>query len=343
MFPLIEPLLLVFETLVYPGLAFSLIVILLTQWYVRKLYARMQNRVGPLHTGPSGLLQPLADFLKLMFKEDVAMIGGGDKLVAVLLTIAVGSLIALLLMTPLTLPLRALLGLHLVINAPFDIILALYLLVWPTVAIALAGLLSPNPFSIVGGSRVFSLTIAYEVVLALSVLTPVALISLLHGGSYSLYEASMLSWKLWLHPYTAALTSIALFTALLGLQCKLLEKPFDIPEAETEIVAGPFTEYSGPKLALILLLHDLELYVGSAIITFLFLGGPAPFFRPLWAAALTFLVKYLAVISVLTMIKAAVARFRVDQALGLFWRYVLPVALIALVLSIASPVVAPLI
>ncbi|PCN50078.1 NADH-quinone oxidoreductase subunit H, partial [Candidatus Geothermarchaeota archaeon ex4572_27] len=87
--------LLVFETLVYPGLLFSFIAILLTQWYVRKLYARMQNRVGPLHTGPSGLLQPLADFIKLMSKEDVAVEGGGDRLVALLLSVAIGSLIAL--------------------------------------------------------------------------------------------------------------------------------------------------------------------------------------------------------------------------------------------------------
>ncbi len=335
-----EALQLLVETLVYPGLVFSLIAILLTQWYVRKLYARMQNRVGPLHTGPSGLLQPLADFLKLMFKEDVVVKGAGDKLTAGLLTVSIGAILAILLMTPLAIPLRSITGWYVVIKADFDVVLALYLLVWPTVALALAGFLSPNPFSIVGGSRVFSLTIAYELAFALSILTPVALASLLYGAGYSIYASSISSWRLWLHPYTACLTALALATALISLQCKLMEKPFDIPEAETEIVAGPFTEYSGPKLALIILLHDLELYVGAALITFLFLGGPAPFFKPLWASALTFLVKYVIVVSVLTAIKAAVARFRVDQALLLFWRYVLPLALLALIFSMASPLLA---
>lgn len=326
--------LLVFETLVYPGLLFSFIAILLTQWYVRKLYARMQNRVGPLHTGPSGLLQPLADFIKLMSKEDVAVEGGGDRLVALLLSVAIGSLIALLLMTPLTLPLKRLVGAYASIEADYDVVLALYLLVWPTVAIALAGLMSPNPFSIVGGSRVFSLTIAYEVAFALSLLTPVVMASSMYGAGFSLMRSSLASWRLWLSPYTAPLMAASLATALIALQCKLMEKPFDIPEAETEIVAGPFTEYSGPKLALILALHDLELYACSAVIAFLFLGGPAPVTGPLWAAGLVVLAKYLAVVSTLTAIKAAVARLRVDQALSLFWRYVLPLALTSLALSV---------
>jgi len=116
-----------------------------------------------------------------------------------------------------------------------------------------------------------------------------------------------------------------------------MEKPFDIPEAETEIVAGPFTEYSGPKLALIILLHDVELFVGAAIIVFVFLGGPHPFTQAWWSGALTFLAKYLVVVAVLTSIKAAVARFRVDQALLVFWRYVLPLSLASFIAAASLP------
>ena len=328
---------LLFEALVYPGLLFTLVAILLTQWYVRKLYARMQNRVGPLHTGPSGLLQPLADFIKLMFKEDVATHGSGDRLVAGLLATAVGALVALLLMTPLTHPVRALLGEFTVVKADFDVILALYLLVWPTVALALIGFMSPNPFSILGGSRVFSLTIAYEVAFALSILAPVTMASALRSPIYSLYASSLASWSFWSNPFTAAPAALSLATALIALQCKLMEKPFDIPEAETEIVAGPFTEYSGPKLALILLLHDVELFVGAVIIVFVFLGGPHPFMQAWWSGALTFLAKYLVVVAVLTSIKAAVARFRVDQALLVFWRYVLPLSLASFIVAASLP------
>lgn len=329
--------LLFFESIVYPGLLFTLIAILLTQWYVRKLYARMQNRIGPLHTGPSGLLQPLADFIKLMFKEDIATRGSSDRLVAGMLVTAIGALVAFLLMTPLTHLVKSLLGGFVVVAADFDIILALYLLVWPTVALALVGFMSPNPFSILGGSRVFSLTLAYEVAFALSLLTPVTMASAIRAPAFSIYASSLASWRLWTNPFTAVLVAVSLFTALLSLQCKLLEKPFDIPEAETEIVAGPFTEYSGPKLALIILLHDVELFVGSALIAFVFLGGPHPFTQTWWSGPATFLIKYLAVVAVLTSIKAAVARFRVDQALLLFWRYVLPLSLACLIAAAALP------
>lgn len=327
--------LLLFEALVYPGLLFVLAAALATQWYVRKLYARMQNRLGPLHTGPSGLLQPLADFIKLMSKEDVAVRGSSDRLVAGLLAIAVGSLASLLLMTPLTHPVRALFGSFAVISADFDVLLALYLIVWPTVSLALIGFMSPSPFSILGGSRLFSLAVAYEVAFALSLLTPVLMASSLRPPQFSIYATSLVSWRLWTSPLTAAPMAVSLLTALLALQCKLMEKPFDIPEAETEVVAGPFTEYSGPKLALAILVHDAELLAGSALIAFVFLGGPHPLTQHWWSGPLTFLLKYLAVVSALTAIKAAVARFRVDQALLFFWRYVLPLSLASLVAATA--------
>lgn len=331
--------LLLFEALVYPGLLFTLAAALATQWYVRKLYARMQNRLGPLHTGPSGLLQPLADFIKLMAKEDVAVRGSSDRLVAGLLVIAIGSLTALLLMTPLTHPVRALFNSFAVISADFDVALAIYLLVWPTASLALIGFMSPSPFSILGSSRLLSIAIAYEVSFALSLLTPVVMASALRAPRLSVYATSLVSWELWASPLTAAPMAVSLFTALISLQCKLMEKPFDIPEAETEIVAGPFTEYSGPKLALITLLHDVELFAGSALIAFVFLGGPQPFTQAWWSGPLTFLAKYLVVVLVLTSIKAAVARFRVDQALLFFWRYALPLSLASLV---AAAALAPL-
>ncbi|MCX8204706.1 MAG: NADH-quinone oxidoreductase subunit H [Candidatus Nezhaarchaeota archaeon] len=326
---------LLFEAFIYPGLLFTLVAALVTQWYVRKLYARMQNRVGPLYTGPSGFLQPFADFIKLMCKEDVAVRGSSDKLAAGVLVIAIGALVSLLLMTPLTHPVRALFNSFAVIKAEFDVMLALYLLVWPTVALALIGFMSPNPFSILGGSRLFSIAIAYEVSFALSLLTPVVMASALRSPAFSVYASSLSSWVLWTSPPTAFVMAASLSTALISLQCKLLEKPFDIPEAETEVVAGPFTEYSGPKLALITLLHDVELLAGSTLIAFVFLGGPQPFTYSWWSGLLTFLAKYLAVVATLTLIKAAVARFRVDQALLFFWRYVLPLSLASLVSAVA--------
>ena len=121
----------------------------------------------------------------------------------------------------------------------------------------------------------------------------------------------------------------------------MLAKPFDIPEAETEIVAGPFTEYSGFKLALLLGLHDVEVVVGSLLITMLFFGGFTPFaWLPWYVVLVITVIEYLAVVAVITWIRTITGRFRVDQALAFFWKYVLPMAAIAL---IASAVIAGLV
>lgn len=320
---------LLFEVLVFPGIVFLTLAVWLSQWYCRKLYAHMQNRIGPLHTGPLGILQPIADYLKLFFKEDVSIEGSNPRLALTLLSVAIGSLVALTLMLPLAI-------LH-PIAAQYDVMLAMYLLVWPTIAIALIGVLTPNPFSIVGASRVFSMTIAYEVTFVASILTPILLSTILLPleHPYSLYYSCLNAWKLWLNPYTVAPMILSLIAAIISLQCKLLLKPFDIPEAETEIVAGPFTEYSGFKLALIIGLHDLEMVVGSLLITMLFFGGFTPFmWLPWYLAVMITIAEYVIVITVLTWIKAMTARLRIDQALVIFWKYVLPIATIALLTSV---------
>ncbi|MEM0320351.1 MAG: complex I subunit 1 family protein [Candidatus Nezhaarchaeales archaeon] len=318
---------LLFEIIVYPGVIFLCLAIWLTQWYHRKVYARMQNRIGPLHTGPFGILQPVADYLKLFFKEDVSIEGSSPRLALTLLPIATGSLVALTLMLPVT-PFRP-------IAADYDVMLAMYLLVWPTIALALIGMLTPNPFSAVGASRIFSMTLAYEVTFVASILTPIILSTAMSSSNYSLYYSCLNAWKLWLNPYTIIPMILALIAAIISLQCKLLSKPFDIPEAETEIVAGPFTEYSGFKLALIIGLHDLEMVVGSLLITMLFFGGFAPFtWLPWYLAIVITIVEYVVVVTILTWIKAMTARLRVDQALIIFWKYVLPMAAIALLTSV---------
>ncbi|RLF07696.1 MAG: NADH-quinone oxidoreductase subunit H [Thermoprotei archaeon] len=321
---------LIFEVIVFPGLIFLSIAVWLTQWYYRKVYAHMQSRIGPLHTGPFGILQPIADYLKLFFKEDISTEGSNPRLAVVLLSTAIGSLVALTLMLPIA-PLHP-------IAASYDIMLAMYLLVWPTIAIALIGILTPNPFSTVGTSRVFSMTLAYEVAFVASVLTPVVLSSAIYGSKYSLYVSCFTAWKLWLNPYTVVPMILALIAALLSLQCKLFAKPFDIPEAETEIVAGPFTEYSGFKLALILGLHDIEIVVGSLLITMLFFGGFIPFmWLPWYIALIIAAIEYIVVVTVVTWIRAMTARLRIDQALVIFWKYVLPMAAIALIISVIIP------
>jgi len=180
------------------------------------------------------------------------------------------------------------------------------------------------------------MTLAYEVAFVASILTPVVLTSSLHGVGYSLYRSCLEAWRLWFDLRTVVPMVLALISALLSLQCKLLTKPFDIPDADTEIVAGPFTEYSGFKLALILALHDAEVVVGSLLITMLFFGGFVPFaWLPWYVALIITVVEYFVVVAVITWIRAITGRFRVDQALSVFWKYVLPMAAIALITSVA--------
>lgn len=322
---MLKPLMLIGETLIYPGILFSFAAAIFTQWFRRKAYARMQNRMGPTYTGLAGTLQPFADYVKLFFKEDIVVIKGYTKLPAFLLALAIGALVAILLMLPIC-PYS--------VYAPYDIIIAAYLLIWPTITLAALGFLTPSPYGAIGSSRLLTLTIAYEVAFIISILTPVVLASRILEAQYSLYLTSTYSWQLWTNPLLIPLIIISLLTAIISLQCKLLDKPFDIPEAEQEIVAGPFTEYSGPKLAFIIFIHDMEQYVNSLIIVFLFLGGVAPFIGgPLWAQIVIVIVKYIIVVLVLTWIKAMVARFRVDQAIKMLWKYIVPLSLFALVVS----------
>lgn len=318
------------STLIYPGLAFLIFVSLLTQWFYRKTYARMQNRMGPSYVGPFGVLQPFADFIKLMFsKEDITTEVGLKKSPAFMLSLGIGSLVALLLLTPLS-PFS--------IAFNYDIIIVLYLTFWASFTFILVGFMAPNPYTITGTSRYLSLFVIYEPIWVGNLLIPVVLVSKLLQGyaspTFSLLITSLHSALLWSTPITAIATFLSLISILLVLQAKVMFKPFDIPEAEQEVVAGPLTEYSGPKLALIHLLHDIELTVYSLLIVILFLGGPSPFTYGDIKGIPILIIKYLLIVLLLTIIKASVARMRIDHAIRTLAKISVIPTLIALALTV---------
>jgi NADH-quinone oxidoreductase subunit H len=310
---------LVFEVLVYPGALFLFFSSLIVQWIGRKLGARFQNRRGPTHSGPFGLLQPLADFLKLMFKEDITPTVSSDKVPQLLLSLSLAALSIIPLFTPLA-PWS--------IRFPYDAVLVLYLLVLPSLALATIGFASYNPYAALGSSRLLTLMLGYEPAFFASILIP--LFMLFPRYEFSIFEASERVGSLWTGITFVPLT-VAFVVALISLQCKIMEKPFDIPHAETEIVYGPYTEYSGPKLAYIKLVHDFELVVCGTLMVYLLLGGPSPFSGILGIVAV--FTKFMLIIFLVTLIRVIFGRFRIDQASNLLWRYLIVAAALNILFS----------
>jgi NADH-quinone oxidoreductase subunit H len=306
--------------LVYPGLLFLFVYSTFCEWFDRKVYARLQNRMGPTHTGRWGLLQPIADFVKLMSKEDIVPARADKGLFSVLPAIALAVVSAAALLLPVWHFDLAAPG---VTSFPGDIIVVLYLLSLPTLVFFLAGWSSTSFFSTIGGTRVLTMLFGYEVPLFLSVLSPALL-----AGSWRLAEIARFYQA---KPLLLLPNLLGFVVALIAVQAKLERTPFDIPHAETEIVGGTFTEYSGKKLALFRLTTDIEMVVSAGLLAAVFLagfpGGPALGF-------LSFVVKTLFVIFLLSLMRALTSRIRVDQVVSFAWRWLAPLAVLQLLIVI---------
>jgi NADH-quinone oxidoreductase subunit H len=306
--------------IVYPGLLFLFVYSTFCEWFDRKVYARLQNRMGPTHTGRFGLLQPIADFVKLLAKEDVVPEAADKKLFSALpvFGLAVVSTAGLLLPVwnfDLAVPGWT--------SFPGDIIVILYLLSLPTLVLFLAGWSSTNLFSTIGGSRVLTMLFGYEVPLFLAVLGPAIL-----ADSWRLAEiAAFYQAK----PLLLLTNLVGFLVALVAVQAKLERTPFDIPHAETEIVGGTFTEYSGKKLALFRLTFDIELVVASGLLAAVFLGG---FPGGALIGFAHFVVKTLVIIFLLSLLRAMTSRVRVDQVVLFSWKVLAPLAVLQLLATI---------
>lgn len=309
-----------FYLIVYPGLIFLFVYSTFCEWFDRKVYARLQNRMGPTHTGRWGLLQPIADFFKLMSKEDVVP----DKADKLLFTVLPIFGLAVVATAGMLLPVWHFLPAASTFNSfSGDLIIMLYLLSLPTLVFFLAGWASTNAFSIIGGTRVLTMLFGYEVPLFLSVLSPALL-----AGSWRLVEIARFYQQ---KPLLLLPNLLGFVVAMICVQAKLERTPFDIPHAETEIVGGTFTEYSGKKLAFFRLMTDIEMVVSAGMIAAVFLGG---FGGGIFLGFLQFIVKTLAVIFMLTLMRAATSRIRVDQVVTLAWKYLAPLAVLQLLIVI---------
>ncbi len=310
----------VFYILVYPGLLFLFCYSTFCEWVDRKVYARLQNRIGPLYTGSQGILQPLADFLKLMSKEDIVP----RQADAVMFTALPIVILAVICSAAMFLPFghyeTDALSSH---SFPGDLIVVVFLLTIPTLIFFLAGWYSSSSFSVVGGTRVITMLFGYEVPLLLAVLSPAIL-----ANSWRLEEIARFYQS---QPVLLLPNIIGFVVALIALQAKLERVPFDIPHAETELVGGTFTEYSGKKLAFFRLAIDIEMVVGSGLIATVFLGG---FPGSLLEGLVLFVLKTLLIVILLSIVRAVFSRIRIDQVISFSWRYLVPLAIGQILIAI---------
>ncbi|RLI21947.1 NADH-quinone oxidoreductase subunit H [Candidatus Bathyarchaeota archaeon] len=311
-----NPFTLIFQILVFPGAAFLILLAFLLEWVDRKVVARIQSRYGPLYTGPSGILQPIADFLKLLSKEDITP-EWADRPVFTLAPIIYFALpLTALFLIPIT-------GETALASFEGDLILLMFILTLLIITVFLAGYCSASPFSVIGGVRAALQMIGYEIPMALALLGPA-----LASGTLSV--SGIVQWQSLNGLWIVLLQPLGFGILIVCMLAELEFVPFDIPEAETEIVAGWMTEFSGRKLALFRLGKNLKVLLASAIISSIYLGGAHS--TNLIPPVIIFLVKTFILVVLLSFLRAVFARLRIDQMVSGMWKYLIPLAILQIIL-----------
>jgi len=300
-----------FQIIVFPGFLFLNVIALAAEYYDRKLYARFQNRMGP------PWFQPLADFIKLLGKEEVIPEESDRAIFSWAPVFALAAAVTAFFYIPLW-STKA--------TASFngDLVVVIYLLTIPTLTFFLGGWYSRSLFSTIGAMRAITQLFAYEIPLLLSILSPALL-----ANSWSLSEIVAFYA---LHPWYWAFNIVGFWISLVCLLGKLERVPFDIPEAETEIVAGSFTEYGGRLLAYFRMAISIETVVGASLLAAIFMPfgltvGPLVGF-------FLYLIKIFFIIGLLSLFRSIFARLRIDQMINFCWKYVAPIAFLQILFSL---------
>lgn len=302
----------IFYLLVFPGLLFTAVLGLVVGWVDRKVSARFQYRVGP------PFLQNFNDFFKLLGKQTI-IVKNSIKSVfisAPLVSFGTLSLLAMLI------------GLPLFLGKGFggDIFVIMYLMVIHSVMVVLGGGSTGNVYSSLGAGREIKLVLADELIFIVVVLIPVV------AAGYELELTALLKAQSSGAFIGSVHGVIGFIAGLLCIQAKMTMQPFDIPEAETEIVEGPLMEYSGPLLGFWKLNHFMMYVVYPFLLILLYLGGfNLQGWGILWAV-----LKYLLIVVLMIILKNTNPRLQIDTALKFFWRIMLPLVLIALVLAVLA-------
>lgn len=298
-----------FELLVY-GFVLTAIAGLVASWIVRKVSALVQYRVGP------PVIQPFMDVLKLLGKEQLIPEQANRFIFSLAPLVALSSVILLSAML-------WKIALHKNTYFAGDIIVMLYLLVMPSLALIFGASASASPHASIGSAREIKLLISYELPLLL------AFVIVLVKAVGKLEQTELLSLAAisGLKPIMSISGFLAFLAAILCIQAKLGLTPFDVAEAETELAGGVLIEYSGPLLAIWKLAQAMMLIAMPLFVVELFCGGFGP---SIYAG----IVKYVIILVLLILIKNTNPRMRIDQAMKFFWYYCSPVLVIAMVLAL---------
>ena len=289
------------------------------RWVDRKVTALVQWRVGP------PWYQPLADVIKLMGKENLMPVTARGTLFRLAPVIALSA----------TAVAAAILWGALAGATGFvgDLIVVIYLLMIPALMTILGAAASGNPHAAVGAAREMKLLLSYELPLLLAILVAVAHGAAATDGEWSFRLEALLAGQAASPTVFSISGALALVVAILCMQAKLGQVPFDLAEAECEIMSGVYVEYSGPNLGLFLLTRAMLLALLPLLLIMVFWGGLA---AGSWWGYLTFAGKYVLLVALVTLIRNTNPRLRIDQTVRFFWFGLTPVAIVAVVLALAG-------
>ena len=301
----------IFKFIAYPGLLFSATAGLLAGWFDRKITARLQWRVGP------HWYQNFMDIAKLFLKE-MLIPDSASRIIFFtmpLLAVAGSTLASTVIMVINQTPGATFVG---------DLIVVVYLMIIPPLAIMLGGFASGNPLASLGGSREMKLMLSYELPFLLALIVPIA------KCGYSIQLGGILLYQVSHGPVFLSISgALSFIVMLLCIQAKLGFVPFDMPEAETEIVSGIYIEYSGPALAMLKISKAILTFALPMLLITLYFGGIIFTAEGILRSVL----EYVLILLLMIVIKNTNPRVRIDQAMRFFWRMPTVAAILAIVLA----------
>jgi len=325
----------IIQALLFPGLFFILSYTFYSEWLSRKTIARLQNRIGPMHTGWRGILQPLADFIKLITKERITPAAAETPVfnIAPILVFAIP--LAATFLIPIQ-SITSLRGYKPVATFEGDLIIVLFLLSITVLAVFLGGWSSGSLFGAVGATRVAFMMLSYEIPLGLVAISPAIMAKSLSIVKIVDWQVSSIQSFMAEPTLQGVILGLVLFIGLcIYTVCLLAElemRPFDMSEAETEIVHGWQVEYSGVNLALLNTGHNVKMVLAAGLMTSLYLGGPA---GPILPPLVWFIIKTSICIMILSNLSALFARYRIDQLVKGAWRYLVPLSILQIMAVVA--------